>query len=136
MSVGLVGLGLSWFQISGKGDWHDQLPWLVVAVVTLAASGLGTAGWLMAASRAVHLEAYDVMSQLRHQQFSGAEQAAPDVDLGLPVDPDADAGYVSGPALTRVHLTGCALVAGKSVSPVADHEIEARGLQLCGVCCG
>jgi hypothetical protein len=133
MGVGLVGLGLSWFQISGEGDWHDQIRWIVVAVVALAVSGLGTAGWLMAASRAVHLEAHDVMSQLRLQQLNAGGS---DVDSRVEPGSAAAVGYVSGPAMTKVHVSTCALVSGKSVSPVAGHEIEARGLQLCGVCRG
>jgi hypothetical protein len=141
--IGLAGLGLSWFRISGEGDWHDQLPWLVVGVVVLAISGLGTAGWLMAASRVVHLEAHDVMSQLRRQQleFGGLDVPAMEADLPAPVPvPHPDAGgavvYVSGPGMTRVHASTCLLVVGKAVSPVDGAEVAARGLQPCGVCCG
>lgn len=141
--IGLVGLGLSWYRISGEGDWHDQLPWLVVGVVVLAISGLGTAGWLMAASRVVHLEAHDVMSQLRRQQL-----VLTGIDV-LPVEPapsaagpasqaDADGPvvYVSGEGMTRVHTSTCLLIAGKVVSPVDAGEAAARALQPCGVCCG
>ncbi|WP_344605888.1 hypothetical protein [Sporichthya brevicatena] len=143
MAVGLVGIGVSWFQISGEGDWHDQIRWIIVGSVAVGVSGLGTAGWLMAASRAVHLEAHDVMAQLRiQQQFNdgtglgdaGAARGGA-VEREAPVDPSGPFGYVSGPTMTRVHVASCALVAGKVVSPVSDSEIAARGLARCGVCC-
>jgi hypothetical protein len=142
MGIGLVGIALSWFQISGEGDWHDQMPWLVVGVVALAVSGLGTAGWLMAASRAVHLEAHDVMNQLRIQQVAGGGLDS----SGVTVDPASapasapalalEVDFVCGPTMTKVHRRSCALVAGKPVAVVAEHEIAARGLLRCGVCCG
>lgn len=144
MMVGLIGIGLSWFRISGEGDWRDQLPWIIVAAMAVGLSGLGTAGWLMAATRAVHLEAHDVMSQVRIQQklddrvgigVAGGEHGAPAVERELPADPNVAIVYVSGPTMTRVHAATCALVAGKAVSPVSGPEIEARGLAICGVCC-
>lgn len=134
MAVGLVGIGLSWFRISGAGDWHDQLPWIIVAAVAVGLSGLGTAGWLMAASRAVHLEAHDVMSQLRIQQQLD-EHVSRYVEPELALDPAGPVTYVTGPTMTRVHAAGCALVAGKAISPVSVQEIESQRLALCGVCC-
>ena len=137
--LGLVGLAVCWYGISGGRTLGQQIGWLVGAIGALAFAGLGMVGFLLAGIREVHAEMYALVSRIRTERLGEnldevddleAETATPQQDSADHVD-----GYVMGTSMTRVHRADCPHVRGKVVEPISAADVTRLGLATCGVCC-
>lgn len=138
VALGFGGLVGCWFAMSGNSNWHEQIPWLGGAALSLAVTGMGVTRWLLVGLRAVHGDAYEVVDAIREHKL-GLPPEAPDSEFDAqPVVSDSDAlaqdGWVVGAGMTRIHRPGCPMVGGKSVGFVDRHEAELQGYTVCGVC--
>lgn len=134
-ALGLLGLLVTWFGVSGQSTYQAQRPWFVGAAASTAVAALGGVTWLSAGLREVH----------RHQALAGYRLSD---DLGLPtVSTDADTrgeeepgvptrrgGLVTAAGMTRTHTPACPLAAGKELQVLTSGEAADRGLTACGVC--
>ncbi|MCU1691101.1 MAG: hypothetical protein JWM64_192 [Frankiales bacterium] len=127
--VVLLGLALlcdavAYLGVSGTADVQVQLRWLAGGVAALVLSVSGVCGWLITGLREVRL-AQRAVVPLR---VVVAPPAATTVAT------QAGADLVAAPAMTRYHLSSCALVAGKSASPAPLPAHLEAGRRPCGVC--
>ena len=134
--LGLIGIGVCWYGISGQATMHRQLGWLVGAVAALTVAGIGMVGFLLAGLRAVHAETFEVVTEIRRDRLGEDVDAIDDLApvVAAPVAL-ASAGYVTGASMTRVHRPDCPHVRGKQVGPISENDIARLGLTKCGVCC-
>jgi hypothetical protein len=124
--LGLIGLAVAWYGVSGEPTYGDQIPWLVLAVLSLVLGGIGAVYFLTVGAGVVHKAMRESSRAMRTELVVEPEQEAA---------PVAVAGeYVTSPRMTRVHRHDCPQVRGKAVQPVAATEIAQLGLQACGVC--
>lgn len=124
--LGLVGLAIAWYGVSGEPTYSDQIPWIWLAVLSLTLSGFGAVYFLTVSAGVVHQAMREASRAMRAELIVEPEQEV------------AAAGvvgeYVTARLMTRVHRPDCPQVRGKAVSPVPASEIAQRGLQACGVC--
>jgi hypothetical protein len=119
--VGLLLVFLSWLETSGSVRLGSQVRWTNVGVAGVIVLGAGNMLWLLRGKRAT--------GQLRRLVLASVP-----IDDERPIKTQRTGPLVSGPDMTRFHLAGCALVAGKQVS-AAGREAHARaGREPCGVC--
>lgn len=128
LALGLVGLGVCWFGLTGEAAYQDQVPWLVGAILCVLVAGTSIAGWLMVGVRSVHAGSAEVAHVVRSQTVGRRRSAA------LPRRA-VDSGLVTAPTMTKVHRPGCLLVRGKQVVAVSEGEADRSGLIRCGACC-
>jgi hypothetical protein len=127
--LGLVGLGLCWFFLSGEAAYQDQVPWLIGAIGFVALIGVVLGYWLLIGVRLVHAGSREVASVLRVHTLDPRRRLR-----AVAASRSVDAGFVATPAMTRAHRDGCLLVRGKPVTALSAADVSARGLQLCGAC--
>lgn len=141
LSVSGLALAVCWYVISGKANWHDQIPWMAGAAFSLVISGFGVARWLLAGMREVHAACYEVTEAICVQRLGmlpSAQRADFDeedavVNAQNTVSTSATVWF-TGDGMTRIHRPDCPMVAGKAVAPIERADAEQAGLTDCGVC--
>lgn len=136
-----LGLVVCWYLMSGKANWHDQIPWFAGAAFSLLIMGVGVARWLLAGIREVHAALYEVTEAVCVERLGLQPRA-----IGMPLDEQdavSDASstrsttasaWVTGTGMTRIHRPDCPMVAGKDVWPIENADAVQAGLTACGVC--
>ena len=114
---------VAWYQTSGTGLVQRQLAWLGVSVVGLLVAGAGNALWLLRGLRRIQLTQRAVLPATTRPRFEPLPRESGTVPL-----------LVSGAALTRYHLAGCALVAGKETFDASRPRHESAERRPCEVC--
>jgi hypothetical protein len=131
--IGLAALGFAITQARSEVGVEEQELWLDVGIGALTFGAVGNAMFLLQGRRRV---AVRLRRLLESPPGAVVLRAVPTVDESpRPNDQSAPGGpLVSAPSMTRYHLAGCHLVAGKPVSieTRADHEAASR--VPCGVC--
>lgn len=134
-AVGMSGLLLAWFGVSGTADPETGMTYTVIGVGTLVMAGSANAVWLMRGRRACGARTAEVgavlasalgtanlLAQVREPSGSSHDRRAVPTVL------------VTVPGTPRYHRPTCQLVVGKDV---VSQELEAHvaaGLVPCGVC--
>jgi hypothetical protein len=122
--VGVVLIGLGWYQSSGQGDVRTELSWLEVAIAGALIAGLGNAAWLVRGRRQVRIAVAAAMNPL----FSLESVAVAAPRAGA----TTAQVLIWVPRTGRVHDGSCPLVSGKDVR-LATAE-QARTLTRCEIC--
>ncbi|GAA0636025.1 hypothetical protein GCM10009547_45300 [Sporichthya brevicatena] len=128
-ALGLIGLGVCWYFLSGEPAYQDQVPWLVGAITCVLVMGVVMAYWLLIGVRTVHAGSSETSQVLRVETLDPRRRAR--VVSGAR---DSDVVFVATASMTRLHRDTCLLVRGKQVSVVSAADAAARGLRLCGAC--
>jgi hypothetical protein len=123
-------VAVAWWGSSGSDTIAPQLTWLNVSLGGFGIASVANGLWFAQGRRMVSLArtaAFPPPASWRcNGSLRGTDSAA---QAGYETD-----GLVSGPHMTRYHLSSCALVAGKDVrlgSPM-DHELAGR--TACEIC--
>jgi hypothetical protein len=129
LTVGAVGLLVSWIGVSTRINWSGQIVWVAVGIGAVIVAGLGVMGFLLVAFRGVRMRRGEQDARLdgllaRHlpAEALAGESSVPATTL------------VSMPAMTRYHRPECLLVAGKPVHAAAAAAHARAGRVPCGVC--
>jgi hypothetical protein len=139
--IGLIGLAVCWYGVSGRASYENQIPWVVGAVASVVVSGCGVVAWLLAGIREVHREMNDVLITIRAENLhQNIEEPIDDFvaayAVAAPATQEAPATvYVTNGSMTRAHRPGCQHVQGREVEEIDVEDIAKRGLKYCGVCC-
>lgn len=128
-ALGLLGLGLCWYFLSGEAAYQDQVPWLIAAIVCVLVLGIVMAYWILLGMRTVHAGSRELSHVLRVGTLDPRRRLR-----ALSVARDHDVVLVAAANMTRAHRDTCLLVRGKQVNPVSAADAAARGLTLCGAC--
>ena len=125
-AVGAVVLGVAWFGASGATVIADQIPWLNLAVLGAVLPGIAAGRWVLRGHQAV---------RRRTDDLSGGFWISGLGDVLQPV-PTANGreGFVSHPAMTRYHRSGCLAAAGKAVALESRAVHERAGRTPCEMC--
>jgi hypothetical protein len=123
-AVSLALLAAGWIGAGGEALFEDQTPFLNLAVAGLLVGAAGGALWLVTGLRAVRVRKARVKELITARAGGGAVAGAETASDRL----------VSGPSMTRYHLAGCSLVAGKDVTAASQAEHERAGRRPCGMC--
>lgn len=127
LSVGLLGVVVGWFGVSGTPRVSQQTPWLNVAVGGVVVSGVAVVVWLTNGRRAV--------GERRRRLVPDGADALGTVPGGgstTALETAAPEPLVILRGMGRYHRAGCELVAGKPVR--ALRKAPGRELSPCGVC--
>jgi hypothetical protein len=122
---GVVAMLVAWVKVAGTLHVDRQMSWtglsLVGAVLVCAGAGLAaTSGERVF---------------LLHLHRLGATLAVDDPStLADRTGPLRRDGLVATPTMSRYHRPGCALAAGKPVTPASQADHERAGRQACGIC--
>jgi hypothetical protein len=122
--LGLVGLVIGWYGISGTVDLDSQMRWLAFGITALIVGGAGMVLWLLAALRSVTDLKREVLTELEARLPAAAVAAAPAAVTGF--------GTVQG--MRRYHHPQCTMLAGKDVRWADAKAHAAAGLAPCGIC--
>lgn len=125
-ALGLIGLVVAWFGVSGEAIYGDQIGWIWLAVLSLTVSGIGAVYFLTVTAGVVHRAMREASRAMRAELVVQPEQTL--------TSPVLAGEYVTARLMTRVHRHDCPQVRGKAVDPVSASEIAERGLKACGVC--
>jgi hypothetical protein len=128
-ALGLVGLGLCWYFLSGEAAYQDQVPWLIGAIICVLVMGVAMAYWLLLGVRTVHAGSREVSQVLRVETLGPRRRLR-----AVASSRSNDVVFVATADMTRLHRDTCLLVRGKSATVVIAADAAARGLTLCGAC--
>jgi hypothetical protein len=117
-------LGASYLGVSAEVHLKDQVPFLDLGIAGLLVGTIGGVRWLAAVLKSVRVRKAAALALVR-------SRFVPAGTVGL-VGPTE--GLVAAARMTRYHLAGCPLVAGKDVSAATLGEHSAAGRRPCGVC--
>ena len=125
--VALALLVIAWFNSAGELHLARQIRYLDLAVLAAVLTGVGHTSWLVSGRRAIGIRSRELaqQAQLRCQ----AVVPSPPSEAPTLVTLTAITGFVQAPGMTKVHVPGCPLLAGKPAVAVA----ETHGAP-CGVC--
>ena len=126
-AAGAAGLLCCWAFAAGNISWGQRLQWLTGAVVALIVAGVGDGIWLLHGHRALR----------RHKQLLVQLVDASPVAGGRGLGPPTEATTTvrcSGARMTRYHLPGCMLVAGRDVTSAPIEEHVRAGRSRCEIC--
>jgi hypothetical protein len=124
-ALGLVLIGISWYQVAGQLTTRDQLAWLNVGILGIAVAGVSNALWLLRGRRNVGLARVLVLPDVPRRSASAwTERLAEDLEN----QPVANA------AMTRYHRPSCPLVEGKQTTAASRRDHERAGKVPCELC--
>ena len=124
---GVVAMLVAWAEVSASAHVDRQVQWsalsLIGAVLVCAGAGLAaTSG-----ERVFLLHLHRLAATVAGSDAPVAATAA----AGVPGDGDT---LVAAPTMSRYHLAGCQLTAGKAVVADSRTAHERAGRRACGVC--
>lgn len=123
--LGLVGLVIGWFGISGTVDLDAQMRWLAFGITALIVGGAGMVLWLLAGLRSI--------TDLKREVLTEIEARLPGPPAAAAAEAPA-AGFGTVPGMRRYHHPQCTMLAGKDASWADAKAHTAAGLQPCGIC--
>lgn len=123
--LGLVGLVIGWFGISGTVDLDSQMRWMAFGITALIVGGAGMVLWLLAGLRAVTDLKREVLTEIEARLSAGGPLLTPAA---------AVTGFGTVPGMRRYHHPDCTMLAGKHASWAEARVHVAAGLQPCGIC--
>jgi hypothetical protein len=126
-AAGTVAMLVAWIKVAGTLHVDRQMSWtglsLVGAVLVCAGAGLAaTSG--------------ERVFLLHLHRLGAALAVASPSTLADRTGPLRHDGLVATPTMSRYHRPGCALAAGKPVTPASRADHERAGRQACGICAG
>jgi hypothetical protein len=125
-ALGLMGLGVAWYGVSGEATYGDQVGWIWLAVLSLTVSGIGAVYFLTVGAAVVHRAMREAAHAMRAELVAEPEHEATASSLA--------GEWVTARLMTRVHRHDCPQVRGKTIHAVSGAEIAELGLKACGVC--
>jgi hypothetical protein len=128
-ALSTVALTWCWYRAAGKGVLDDQMLWLTLAVLVVAAELYVLVGVVFSGRRALGLRR---MRMLPDTLLQAVWRAPGATDRLRPAVNDQAVLVVVGSS--RFHRQGCALSAGRDVRAVAFREADSLGLRPCGIC--
>ena len=127
--LGVVLVLLAWLEVSGAAQLHSQVRWTNVGVAGVIVLGAGNLFWLLRGRRAIgELRAFVL------PRVSAVTTVSTKASPASATSSRDDRVLVAAAAMTRFHLPGCALVAGKDVVASSEATHRRRGRTPCGVC--
>lgn len=131
--VGASGLFVGYAGSSGTARVSSQLPWIALAVGTVAVAGVGNALWLAAGARVTGARRHELARRcaaLTLQDPADAEDGVGSQRQSRAVG----TSLVATSDMTRYHFADCPLVLGKSASPASEQYHLDSGRRPCGIC--
>jgi hypothetical protein len=125
VGVGTVGLVGSWYAVSGRATWAEQVAPMNVGLVAVLVVFAAGASLLMDGRRTIGVRRIALLGEPAPLPSWAAQAAAPTHGL---------TGFVAGPGLRHYHRADCTLAAGKPFSSASREVHEAAGHTRCGVC--
>jgi hypothetical protein len=127
--VALVVIVTCWYNISGKGDWNDQVNAMNVAIAALVIAQAAGIGLLLAGRRAIGLRRVSLLGEASPDYVpAGQVVAGPVAAVGVSAVLVGEAGR------THYHRADCAMAAGRDWPQATELELQRAGLTPCGVC--
>jgi len=111
-----------WYGASTRGTVSSQVPWAETAIVGAIVAGVADCMWLLRGRRAIGERRRAVLTLETWQARSSSQVVV--------AAASASADLVRADGMTRVHRSGCPLVAGKKTNVVRRPGNAAR----CGIC--
>jgi hypothetical protein len=127
VTLSLIGLMASWFSISGKATWNDQLPAMNAGILSFVASGGAGMFLLLSGRRAVGVRRITLLGE-------APLLVTPYPDHNAPAAATGALTLVAGPGLARFHRSDCAMATSKHFQTASRTEHEREGRTACGVC--
>ena len=128
------GLIITWYGVSGRGVFQDQIPWLSAGIVILMVSLFGQGTLIVRGRRALG----ERRSQLLADSLASVE-IAPRAMTGGSLDTRSFAisdieRVVVVDGLNLFHRAGCPMLSGRATTTLTRHAARAAGLDPCGIC--
>lgn len=132
--VGLAVLGFAVAQARGEVRAEDQELWLDVGIGAVTFGAVGNALFLLQGRRRVAARLRRLLRPAPGAVVLRAVPAGHNGPTRVKGHGERGGPLVAAPAMTRYHVAGCHLVAGKPVSPQSRADHEAASRRPCGVC--
>jgi hypothetical protein len=118
----------SWYIVSGRARWNDQIPAMGLAIFTVIVANAASTGLLLAGRRSIGLRRVELLGQ--------AAEVVERAPVWLPQDSAtrAPAALVGGDGLKRYHRADCTMSAGRQWQVATRLEHETAGRTPCGLC--
>jgi hypothetical protein len=121
-AVGTIVLSIAWFGASGATVIADQIAWLNLAVLGAVVPGMAAGRWVLRGHQAFRRRTDGLSGGYR----VSSPQVAP--------ESNGREAFVSHPAMTRYHRSGCLAAAGKAVALESRAVHERAGRIPCEMC--
>jgi hypothetical protein len=127
--VGLVLLGVGWYQASGKGSFGAQVAPTDLAVAGAIVVCVANVVWILNGRRAVGRRMHALLAPI--EQLTDLHLSARATAAG---ESNQNEVLVAGPGTRHYHRASCQLAAGRNWPALSGVDLAASDRTACGVC--